>query len=256
MGMTPVLEARRVRYVTEDGDVLVDGVDLAFEPGGVVAIVGPNGAGKTTLLRLLAGELAPTDGEVRIDSRAVDAFSAAELASRRAVLPQHTLLQFAFTCLDVVMMGRFATTADVEADAPVVAAAMEATDTTTLRDRLYPTLSGGEQTRVSLARVLAQEAPILLLDEPTASLDLRHQELVMATMHEVSRRGGVVVVVVHDLQLAARHADRVVVMAAGSVAADGGVGEVMRPEVLEPVYGHPVTSVTHPRTGQPLIVAD
>lgn len=252
--MVTALEAVGVRYVAEGGEVLIDGVDLAIAPGTVTAIVGPNGAGKTTLLRLLAAELAATAGEVRIDGVLVGSLGAAELATRRAVLPQHTLLQFAFSCLDVVMMGRFA--AAPRSDESVVATAMDATDTSALADRIYPTLSGGEQTRVSLARVLAQEAPVLLLDEPTASLDLRHQELVMGTMRDLARAGAAVVTVVHDLQLAARHADRVVVLAEGRVAADGTVSEVMRAEVLEPVYGHRITTVAHPRTGQPLIVPD
>jgi iron complex transport system ATP-binding protein len=162
-----------------DGRDLITAVDVAAAPGELLAILGPNGAGKTTLLRVLSGEWPATTGEVELLGRPLTGLAPIERARLRAVLPQQTVLTFAFRCLDVVLMGRYAaTTGD---DTAVAEAAMATTDSSHLAARAYPTLSGGEQTRVSLARVLAQETPVLFLDEPTASLDLRHQELVMRT---------------------------------------------------------------------------
>ena len=250
MGMSGVV-GRGLGYVIE-GRRLLDGVDLAAEPGEFVAIVGPNGAGKTTLLRLLSGEWTPTSGSVEILGRPLPDLSPMERARLRAVLPQHTLLAFAFRCLDVVLMGRYAAISGD--DAAVVERVMGATDTAPLRERLYPTLSGGEQTRVSLARVLAQETPVLFLDEPTASLDLRHQELVMRTLRGLADAGGIVVGVLHDLNVAARYADRIVLLAEGRVAAAGSTAEVLRADTIEAVYQQSVSVVPHPVLGSPLVL--
>jgi iron complex transport system ATP-binding protein len=167
------------------------------------------------------------------------------------VLPQQTVLQFAFRCLDVIMMGRYRLGG--AGDDEALGRVMAATDTQYLSQRIYPTLSGGEQARVSLARVLAQEAPILLLDEPTASLDLRHQELVMATLRGICAGGGAVVAVVHDLNLAARHADRVAMMGGGRVVAQGGVADVLTAALVGRVYRQPVEVLDHPTLGHPVI---
>lgn len=238
-----------------DGAVLVDDVDLRVVPGEVLGVVGPNGAGKSTLIRLLAGELRPNRGLVRLDGRAIGEYRPLELARHRAVLPQQTVLQFAFRVLDVVLMGRYPhSEATPVEDAAVVASALDGTDTTHLRDRLYPTLSGGEQTRVSLARVLAQETGTLLLDEPSASLDIRHQELVMGVLRSLAGRGTAVAAVLHDLNLAARHADRVAVMAEGRVVDVGPTAEILRADLLSDVYEHPVAVVPHPRLDCPLVL--
>ncbi len=239
----------------EVGDAtLLHGVDLAVAAGDFLGIIGPNGAGKTTLLEVLAGELAPTNGLVEIDGCDIGEITLRELSLRRAVLPQHHLLQFAFRCLDVVMMGRYPHEGS-EAEARAVAdRVMIETDTAHLADRLYPTLSGGEQTRVSLGRVLAQSTPLLLLDEPTGSLDLRHQELVMGTLRDLAETGVAVVAVLHDINLAARFANRIMIMDRGSVRAIGSPDDVLRPEVLGPVYGIDVTVVRHPEIDRPLIL--
>jgi iron complex transport system ATP-binding protein len=238
-----------------DGAVLVDGVDLDILPGEILGIVGPNGAGKSTLIRLLAGELRPTHGEVHVDGTQIGEYRQLELARRRAVLPQQTILQFAFRVLDVVMMGRYphpeATSGENEA---VVADALERSDTTHLRERLFPTLSGGEQTRVSFGRVLAQETGTLLLDEPSASLDIRHQELVMGVIRSLASEGTAVAAVLHDLNLAARHADRVAVMAGGRIVDIGPTAEILRADLLSEVYEHPVAVVPHPRLDCPLVL--
>lgn len=232
--------------------VLLREVSLSVETGSLVAIVGPNGAGKTTLVRILAGELSPTQGSVRVLGSAPDEVTPLSLARMRSVLPQQTILLFAFRCLDVVMMGRHPH-GDANAG-PKALAAMEMTDTVQFANRSYPTLSGGEQTRVSLARVLAQEAPVLFLDEPTASLDLSHQELVMATLQNLTRAGATVVAVLHDLNLASRFADRVVLMDRGNVIAEGAPSEVITAESIEAVYRVPIEVMTHPSMGYPVIL--
>ena len=248
------LEARDAGYRVA-GAVLVDRVDLEVRDGEVLGIVGPNGAGKTTLIRLLAGEVAPSEGEVLLEGRPVAGYRPADLALRRAVLPQHTVLQFAFRVLEVVAMGRYphreATPAE---DAAAVADAMARADVAGLGERLFPTLSGGEQARVSFARVLAQQARVVLLDEPSASLDVRHQELVMAVLRSLAASGSAVAAVLHDLNLAARYAGRIGVMERGRMVEVGPTAEVLRSDLLSEVYGHPVEVVPHPRLDCPLVL--
>ena len=251
--MTPSLVAERVG-VEKGGRWLLRDVDLVVSPGEVVALVGPNGAGKSTLLRLLAGDEPPTTGRVLLDGRPVDAYRPRDLALRRAVLPQQAVVQFAFTAREIVEMGRAPhRDRDGEGEA-VVARALARTEAAHLADRIYPSLSVGEQGRVSLARVLAQQAPILLLDEPTAALDLRHQGLVMALGRELAQAGGTIVVVLHDLNLAAGFADRVVVLNAGRIAGAGSPAETLTEPLLSDVFACPIAVVPHPVRGGPLVL--
>ncbi|MFD5751343.1 heme ABC transporter ATP-binding protein [Streptomyces sp. NPDC127033] len=252
---SPVAEVSGLHLRLGQRDVL-SGIELVARAGEVVALVGPNGAGKSTLLAALAADLPAGRGTVRIDGRDVREWSAAELALRRSVLPQAATLSFPFPVADVVRMGRapWAGTAREDEDDEAVAAAMAATEVTGFADRPFSALSGGERARVALARVLAQRAPLLLLDEPTAALDLRHQELVLRLCRERAGAGDAVVVVLHDLGLAAAHADRTAVLHGGRIAAEGPPGEVFRDELLSRVYRQPVEVLPHPRTGVPLIV--
>jgi iron complex transport system ATP-binding protein len=231
---------------------LVDGVDARVEHGSLLAIVGPNGAGKTTLLRLLAGELEPTGGEMRVLGRPVGSWRPRDLARIRAVMPQQTVLQFAFTAEEVVAMGRSPYRDDSRAP---VSRAMAATETADLAPRSFPTLSGGEQSRVTLARVLAQEPEILLLDEPTASLDVRHQELAMRLARGLADRGKAVVAVLHDLNAAAAYADEIAVLKDGRLAAIGPPWRVLTEDLLHDVFEHRVRVVPHPACDCPLVVA-
>ncbi|MFI6386916.1 heme ABC transporter ATP-binding protein [Nonomuraea sp. NPDC050547] len=233
------------------------GADLAVFAGEVLALVGPNGSGKSTLLSVLAGDVRPRAGAVHLDGRPVAAWTARELALRRAVLPQRLDLAFPFTVEEVVGMGRapWARTPGEEQDAQVVEAELERADVARFRTRAFQELSGGERARVGLARVLAQRTPMLLLDEPTAALDIRHQEAVLGLAGERARAGDAVVVVLHDLALAAAHADRVAVLSEGVVRACGTPARVLGEELLSHVYGHAVEVLPHPRTGVPLVVA-
>ncbi|NEA18004.1 heme ABC transporter ATP-binding protein [Streptomyces halstedii] len=253
----PLAEARGLGILLGRRQVL-DAVDLTARAGEVVALVGPNGAGKSTLLAALAADLPAGSGEIRIDGRPAAAWSPPELALRRAVLPQSAALSFPFPVEDVVRMGRapWAGTAREDEDDVAVASAMEATEVTRFAARPFSALSGGERARVALARVLAQRAPLLLLDEPTAALDLRHQELVLRICRERAAAGDAVVVVLHDLGLAAAYADRAVVLRDGRVAVDGPPAEVFTGELLGEVYRQPVEVFPHPRTGAPLVVPE
>ncbi|MGW6768963.1 heme ABC transporter ATP-binding protein [Streptomyces sp. NPDC055037] len=254
---TPLAEVRGLHVRLGQREVL-RGVGLDARAGEVLALVGPNGAGKSTLLAALAADLRPDRGEVRIAGRPAHDWSAPELALRRAVLPQAATLSFPFPVAEVVRMGRapWAGTAleDEDEDEAAVAGAMAATETTEFAARPFSALSGGERARVALARVLAQRAPLLLLDEPTAALDLRHQELVLRVCRERAAAGDAVVVVLHDLGLAAAHADRTAVLHEGAVAAVGPPADVFRDELLSRVYRQPVEVFPHPRTGVPLVV--
>ncbi|TCJ19993.1 heme ABC transporter ATP-binding protein [Rubrobacter taiwanensis] len=251
------LQARDLGY-SAGASRLLGGVELELYPGELLALVGPNGAGKTTLLRLLAGDAEPAEGEVLLYGRPLSDYAVRELALKRSVLPQQTYLRFAFTALEVVLMGRaphlgFGRDEGPE-DLAVARRCMEQTDTRHLEARSYPTLSGGEQRRVTLARVLAQEAPVMLLDEPTAALDIRHQELVMETARGLAAGGAAVLAVLHDLNLAAAHADRVAVLSGGELVALGRPAEVMTADLLSGVFDYPISVTEHPARGTPLIL--
>ncbi|MFJ1703600.1 heme ABC transporter ATP-binding protein [Kitasatospora sp. NPDC088346] len=240
------------------GRELLAGVDLGVRAGELLALLGPNGAGKSTLLGVLAGDLAPTTGSLLLHGGPLAEVKVADLALHRALLPQSSGLSFPFPVDEVVRMGRapWAGTPAAAQDDAVVAEVLELTGTAQFAGRPFTALSGGERARVALARVLAQRACLLLLDEPTAALDLRHQELVLRLARQRAAAGDAVVVVLHDLSLAAAYADRVVLLAAGRAVADGPVREVLAGPLLSEVYGHPVEVLDHPRTGAPLVLPD
>ena len=242
---------------------LLAGVSAAVVPGSVLAVVGPNGAGKSTLLHALAGDARPAAGDVLLDGRPLHSWRPEALARVRAVLGQSSALGFAFTALEVVLLGRapHAGTVSRARDLAIASAALAAAGAATLRARSYPTLSGGEQQRVQLARALAQvwdvgpQAPrYLLLDEPTAALDLAHQHRALLRARDWAQRGAGVLVVLHDLNLAATYADRILVLRAGRSIACGPPAEVLTPAVIETAFEVSAALVASP-DGRPLIVA-
>lgn len=240
--MTAVLEARalRVRYGARE---ILAGVDLVVRPGELVALVGPNGAGKSTLLHALSGDVAPAGGVVELDGRPLGAYRPRDLARRRAVLTQSNEVSFPFTAREVVEMGRAPWRGDPaeSEDEAHIARAVEDAEIDGLLDRHVTELSGGERARVAFARVRAQACALILLDEPTASLDIRHQERVIARMRAHTDGGGSAVVVLHDLDLAAAYATRVVVLDAGRIRSDGVPSEALTSELLSEVYRHPIS---------------
>lgn len=236
------------------GVTVLDDIDLHVLEGEMLVLVGPNGAGKSTLLGALSGEIALRYGEVLYGQRPVAGIRHTELARLRSVLTQENGVSFPFLVSEVVAMGRspWARTVEGRDDISAVAAAMEAADITHLAGRRYTQLSGGEKARVSLARVLAQATPVVFLDEPTASLDLRHQEDVMRIGRRMADEGRTVVVVLHDLSLASAYADRLALISGGRLEALGSPTEVLTAERVERVYG--LSVVLHEVAGRPVVV--
>lgn len=251
----PTMRATGLRVQRGNREVLHD-VDFEVHTGEVVALVGPNGAGKSTVLAALSGDHPFVAGSVEVDGRALDRWSPIALARRRAVLPQQHTVGFPFTARQVVGMGRaaWAGTPKQHEDDAVVDAAFATCDVTHLADRPFPALSGGERARVALARVLAQDTETLLLDEPTAALDIGHQESVMKVVRQRADAGHAVVVVLHDLGLAAAYADRICVLERGSIVADAPPEQVLTEELIGRVYQYPVKVTRHPETGTPLVL--
>ena len=240
--------------VSLDGHRILTGIDLAVAPGEVVALVGPNGAGKSTLLAAISGDVPFSEGSVNIAGKALGSYTHLALARERAVLTQDNQLSFPFTVGQVVSMGRspWARTDRYDEDEVAIAEAMVAMDVDQLATRRFTSLSGGEKARVSLARVLAQRTPVVMLDEPTASLDLRHQEDVMRAVRTLASAGTAVLVVVHDLSLAAAYADRVAIIARGTLVVAGPPDEVLTAAQVSSVYGLPVDVSL--ASGRPVVV--
>ena len=222
------------------GTTIVEHASLALAPGELVALVGPNGAGKTTLMRALAG-LLPAEGAITLEGRPLSGFSARERARRIAYLPQGNVFYWPMPVAAIVALGRHPHadpfSAPSEADRAAVDRALAATAVTAFADRIVTTLSGGERARVALARALATEAPILLADEPTVSLDARHQLVVMGLLREAAHAGSAVLAVVHDLSLAARFADRIAVMDLKHIVADAPPAQALSVERIAAVFG-------------------
>lgn len=251
----PALRAVNVSVRLGGKDILSD-VSVTVQHGEVLALVGPNGAGKSTLLSVLTGDRAAGHGHVEVDGTNLEDWNHGDLACRRAVLTQENQVSFPFSVRDVVAMGRapWQGRKESEADDAAVAAALAATDVLHLVERAFPSLSGGEKARVSLARVLAQQTDIVMLDEPTAALDLRHQEDVMRVARQRASAGCAVVVVLHDLSLAAAYADTIAILDSGRLAAYGAPAQVLTAELLESVYGIAVRLLEDPEGGSPVIV--
>ena len=243
-----VLEAKSV-VVTAGRKTLVDGVDLHVRAGEVLGLIGPNGAGKSTLLSALAGDKPPHSGSVELFGRPYSEYSPREAARLRAVMLQDPTVSFAHLVRDVVEMGRAAwRLRDPATDAEIIDRCLAEVDMTGMADREITTLSGGERARVALARVLAQTAGCVMLDEPTAAMDIGHSERTMHTVRRVASEGAGVVVVLHDLGTAARYCDRLALLHAGRIFAVGTPEEVCTESTLSHVYGWPISVTRHPST--------
>lgn len=257
-GPPPYAQVEAVHFAYETRPVLRD-VSFGIAPGEFVGLAGPNGAGKSTLIRLLSGVRKPSAGEIRIEGKPLARLGRIGLARRVAVVPQLPVLPPAFTALELVQLGRTPHLRLLQREGPrdraIVEAALAATDATALAHRRLGELSGGERQRVVIARALAQEPRLLLLDEPTAHLDLAHQVATLDLTRRLAReRGLAVLAVFHDLSLAAQYCDRLILLAAGTILADGPPAQVLSSAVLQQAYGVDVLIVPHPRTGRPLVV--
>jgi iron complex transport system ATP-binding protein len=258
--MSAAISARGLAFGYRSAEPVLRGIDLDANAGELVCLLGPNGGGKTTLLRCLLGLAVPSSGTVTLDGRPLAGLKPRERARRLAYVPQSPASAFAFTAREIVLMGRLSHLGVLglagAKDLEIVRAAMEMTGTEALAGRTLDELSGGEAQRVMIARALAQQPTILLLDEPTSHLDLRHQMSVTAMLRRVARDWPMAVLCVsHDLNVAARFADRLVLIAGGRVAADGPPDSVLRADLLREVYGIEVDLVPRPDPGPPLVIA-
>ena len=255
--MTVRLRGSGLTVRVGEGRTILDDASIEIRSGEVHALVGPNGAGKSTLFGVLAGDVTAHAGSVELDGRSIDRITPRTLAQQRAVLLQENTVTFPFDAEQVVRMGRtpWARTPAAEDDDEQVAWAMRQTEVTALKARTVPSLSGGERARVALARVIAQSTDVLLLDEPTAALDLKHHEDVMRLIRRRADAGIAVAIVLHDLNAALAHADRVTLLSGGRVEATGTASEVLTAERIEQVYGQAVDVFPHPTTAVPLVVA-
>lgn len=252
-----MIEVRNLSFAYQREAVLAD-ISLTIKQGEFVGIIGPNGAGKSTLLRLVAGLLPLREGEVLISSRPIKKYSRRQLSQLMAFVPQSFEIAFNFGCLDLVMMGRYPylspLSPESDHDRRVVQRAMEETEVWQFRNRTLSDLSGGERQRVVLASALAQEPRILLLDEPTASLDLRHQMHFYEIVTALRRDSGMTVVsVTHDINLAAKFCQRLLVLNHGRVAAFDTPAGILRKDLLEAVYQVDVEVISSPNR-RPVLV--
>ncbi|MFF2701220.1 ABC transporter ATP-binding protein [Streptomyces cyaneofuscatus] len=242
-----------------DDRAVVTGLDLAVPPGRITAIVGANACGKSTLLRALARLLAPREGAVSLDGRALHAIPTRELAQQLGILPQSPVAPEGLTVIDLVNRGRSPHQTWwrqwTKADEQAVHDALAATGTTDLADRAVDELSGGQRQRAWIAMAVAQGTPVLLLDEPTTYLDLAHQIDVLDLVVDLNRREGrTIVMVLHDLNQACRYADHVIAMKKGSIVAEGAPADVITAATVEDVFGLRCQVTTDPVSRTPLVI--
>ena len=255
-----LLNASGLIFGYEPDKPILRGVNFSAKEGVFTTLLGPNGSGKTTLLRCLLGELVPSAGEVLLDDRTLTEYGSRQRAKVLAYVPQFPKSAFAFTSRQIVLMGRLAHTGPLgipgDDDLKVVELAMEMTDSIAFADRTLDELSGGEAQRVMIARALAQQPQVLLLDEPTSHLDIRHQLGIYRMMQRLASEWGIAVVCVsHDVNLASRFADRLVLMKSGKILADGDPGEVLRRDVLETAYDVEIDLIDIPGNTYPMVQA-
>lgn len=249
-----LVEFQKVSLSYEDNLILHD-LNFSIQPGEFVGLLGPNGSGKTTLLKLMCGVLKPDSGKVLLQGKDLAQAHRKEVARMVSVLPQENYLDFPFTCLEVVLMGRspylktfqWETAEDLE----IARRAMEQTDSSEFANRDIRSLSGGERERVLLARALAQQPRILLLDEPTTHLDLKHQYEIYQLLQRLHIQGLTVMVVLHDINFAAQACSRVLILNEARIAADGLPHDVLQAERVGEIYGVPVNTLALPGTNLP-----
>ncbi|MBJ3816874.1 heme ABC transporter ATP-binding protein [Shimwellia pseudoproteus] len=236
------------------GKRLLNRITLHCAPGTLTALVGPNGAGKSTLLSVMAGDTPPSDGTITLAGKAPQHYSLRALAQQRAVFPQNTRVHFGFRVAEVVAMGRAMRDLPPHTDADAINQAMQRAEISHLARQDIQTLSGGELARTTFARVLAQQTPVILLDEPTAALDLRHQERLLATLKDLASQGTTILVVLHDLNVAAAYADTIAILQDGRLIAAGPPQDVLTRERIATVYQQDVCVITHPERHCPVIL--
>lgn len=244
------------------GPALLHDINLQLDAGEILGIIGPNGAGKTSLLHLLTGDVVATGGELSLLGANMSDWQGRSKAQVVAVLPQLSLLNFPYTVQEVIMLGRTPHATGNRKDREILREVMSATDTGALCERIYTQLSGGEKQRVQLARVFAQiwrseadQPRLLLLDEPTAALDLAHQQLIMETLKNLAKTACAIVMVAHDFNLVSAVADQITALCAGRQIATGSPQRVLSQSVFAEVFDVEVAITAHPETGRPLVIS-
>lgn len=257
--MTNLLGIKEVRMIF-DGRIVLDGISLTLSPGELVGLIGPNGAGKSTLLRLIAKLIPPEQGLIVLDGKELGSLNQRSVAKTVALVPQQAQLAFGFPVREVVLMGRHPHLSRFQPegaeDYQIVQEAMVSTETGQFAERPVTELSGGERQRVLLARALAQKPRLLLLDEPTAHLDLKYQFRVLRLVRKLAVQGMAALAAIHDLNLAGRFCDRLVLLDRGRIRVIGTPWEVLAREHLEPVYGVRIGIHGNPNVGPPLVVPE
>ena len=259
-----MIEAQNISLAI-NGYQLLQEVSMHLRPGCFSVVLGKNGAGKSTFLKTLTGELSPDEGQVLVDGHPLQSVPLKKLARRRAVMTQELQLAFGFTALEVVLLGRMPHSSGFESarDYEIARECMQQAEASHLHERRFPTLSGGEKQRVQFARMLAQlwehieaETPCaLLLDEPLASLDMAHQHGMMQLVRALSRKNVAVMMILHDLNLAAQYADEVHLMKDGRSFALGTPHEIFTPDIIHAAFDCPVHIMQHPQHNCPLVMA-
>jgi iron complex transport system ATP-binding protein len=239
-------------------EVVVNEVSFSISDGEFVGIIGPNGAGKSTLLKLMDGILHPKMGKIQLKEKLLDEYSRKQLAKMIGFVPQNFTTAFSYSVNDVVLMGRYphlsAFSSESAEDYKIVEKSMKSTDVWQFKQRQFGNLSGGEKQRVVLASALAQEPQILLLDEPTSSLDIKYQYQFYNILQELQQSSGLTIVVVtHDINLAARYCRRLILLKNGKLVDDGTPEKVITKEIMESVYEVEVEILSHPQDGKPLL---
>lgn len=240
-----------------DGRIIVKPTTLGLRPSLVYGLVGPNGSGKSSLVRLLARQQARTGGSIALLGKDLGAYGDREFARTVAYMPQFTPPAEAMTVRELASLGRFPWHGTLgrfgASDGGKVDEALRQTDLMPFADRLVDSLSGGERQRAWLAMMLAQDTRCLLLDEPTSALDIAHQAEMLALVRRLAgERGVMVVVVLHDINMAARYCDEIIALSDGRISAQGAPSEIVRPDLRADIYGIAMGTMPHPRTGEPL----
>ena len=253
-----LLRLERVTAHYAEADWRLQPTCFSLHAGEMAAVIGPNGSGKSTLLKLAAGVLAPESGAVRVGERDLARYERKDIARVLGYLPQQIHPAFDYTVEEVAAMGRFPHLTGLgfltRDDLDVVARCLAQTETLEFRGRALSHLSGGERQRVYLASILAQEPRLLLLDEPTAALDIHHQARFFRLLRARVKEGMAVCVVTHDLNVASLYCDRLLLMAGGARVCEGAAADVLRREILSEVYGEAVAVQTDPRSGKPIVL--
>jgi len=256
--MAPLLDVRNCSFAYEEGRFELTGISMQAVGGEMLGIVGPNGSGKSTLLRIMNGSLTPLGGDVRLRGANIHSMPRKLRAREVAFLPQGTSPSFGFRVREVVGMGRYPHQGPfgffARKDLDIIAQSLHETGCSGLADRYFSTLSGGEQQSVMVASILAQDPRLMLLDEPTASLDIHHQAQILDLLWSLSRKGIGVVVVTHDLNAAGQFCDRLALLNRGRLIETGSPAEVLREGLLCETYQTPVSVIEHPITATPIVV--